>query len=64
MLPEAIAKQTDKFVSSTSKLITTAYSLPKHNRPYVAYNELCDLQEANGMNLGVLGCIPVLVPPL
>lgn len=53
VLPEALGKQTDKFAQSTSKLITAAYSLAKHNRPYVAYGELCDLLEATGVNIGV-----------
>ena len=31
----------------------TAYSVAKCNRPLVAFQELCELQEANGLNLGI-----------
>ena len=53
VLPNMMGKQDAKFSSTTAKLMRTAYSLAKHNRPYVAYTELCDLQEANGVNLGI-----------
>lgn len=38
--------------ATTSRLMRTAYTLAKNNRPYTAYSELCDLQEANGLDLG------------
>lgn len=37
---------------TTSRLMRTAYAIAKHNRPYIAYPELCELQEANGVKLG------------
>lgn len=40
-------------VTSTSKLMRTACYNAKSNQPYVAYHELCDLQQANGLDIGV-----------
>lgn len=52
ILPGTILQTKLNLVSTTARLMRTANSLAKHNRPFTAYTELCDLQEANGVNLG------------
>lgn len=42
-----------KYETATTRLMKTAYSLAEHNRPFVAYSELCKLQECNDVDLGV-----------
>ena len=51
-LPEAFLSQYHKDVETTTRLLRTAYSVAKHNRPYVSYGECIELQEANGVHLG------------
>ena len=52
ILGEAFVKQKAKLNQSTARLMRTAYSIAKNNRPYVSYAEQCELQEANGLDLG------------
>ena len=51
-LPNAFQRQQHKYESTTARLMRTAYSLAKNSRPLLSYPELCELQEANGTNLG------------
>lgn len=53
VLPGHVEKQNADKHETTKKLMRTAYSVAKNNRPYVSYSELCDLQEANGVDLGI-----------
>lgn len=53
VLPHAFVKQKKEQYQTTARLMRTAYSVAKHNRPYVSYPELCELQEANGLDLGI-----------
>ena len=52
-LGQMIDMQNADRVTSTSKLMRTACYNAKSNQPYVAYHELCDLQQANGLDIGV-----------
>ena len=37
---------------TTERLIRSAYAVAKNNRPYVSYQEYCELQQANGLDIG------------
>lgn len=52
VLPELISQSQSKYNETTARLMRTAYAIAKNNRPYVAYEEMCQLQEANGVKLG------------
>lgn len=53
VLPELFLQQNSKFEETTCRLMRTAYYLAKNNRPYTAYEDLCELQESNGIYLGI-----------
>lgn len=53
VLTKQFDRQREHYCSSTAKLMRTAYYVAKDNRPFIAYYELCCLQEANGVNLGI-----------
>lgn len=52
VLPEQFLFQQKGHYETTARLMRTAYNLAKNNRPFVSYSESCDLQEANGLNIG------------
>ena len=52
-LPKLVEKSKSQYFRTTSRLMRTAYSVAKCNRPLVAFQELCELQEANGLNQGI-----------
>lgn len=52
VLPEAVLKNKMHQSATSGRLLVTAYSLAKDNRPYTAFTERTELQEANGVELG------------
>lgn len=51
-LSETFLAQQKSSLNATCKLMRTAYSVAKHNRPYVSFSESIDLQIANGLEMG------------
>ena len=52
-LPKLVEKSKSQYFRTTSRLTRTAYSVAKCKRPLVAFQELCELQEAIGLNQGI-----------
>ena len=52
-LPNLIDRMNSKHINSTMRIFRTAYSIAKNNRPFSDHPRLVELQQLNGIDLGL-----------